>query len=118
MKVAVYFNLHRKTFSVKALEGENKGRVIHHADHVHLENAKFKVSQAGRERVLREKRKNVHAFVIGELKSLVQTPIVGERVTYNPYLYDTFVFSFNKQPVHSAKEAFLSCENKKASIYA
>ena len=70
MRVFVYFNLHKKCLSVKALEGESKGRVIAHADSVELVNATFKVSQAGRQRVLRERRKNVHAGVVGTMTNL------------------------------------------------
>jgi hypothetical protein len=118
MKVAVYFNLHKKTFSIKALEGANKGRVIDYSDDVTIENAMFKVSQAGRNRVLQEKRNNVHAYVIGELKSTEVAGIVGEKVTYNPYLYSTFVTAMHKTPMLNAKEVFLICRDKKAQIFA
>ena len=57
MRVFVYYNLHKKLWSVKALEGPQKGRVIRRANHVTLRDAMPKVSQKGRERVLREKRK-------------------------------------------------------------
>ncbi len=50
MRVFVYFNLHRKCLSVKALEGERKGRVIAHAKAVELVGVTFKVSEAGRQR--------------------------------------------------------------------
>ena len=65
MRVFVYFNLHKKCFSIKALEGADKGRVIAHRDTVVLDGCKLLVSEAGRQRVLREKRKNVHAGVSG-----------------------------------------------------
>lgn len=67
MKVFVYFNLHKKLFSIKALEGSNKGRVIAHSSSVSLKDASCKVSEAGRQRVIKEKRKNVHAGVVGTL---------------------------------------------------
>lgn len=118
MKVAVYFNLNKKTFSIKALEGAAKGRVIIYSDHVVVENAEFKVSQAGRQRVLQEKRKNVHAYVIGELKSIANACVVGEKITYNPYLCDSFVTVANKTAVHKAKEVFMICRDKKAAIFA
>lgn len=118
MKVAVYFNLHKKTFSIKALEGANKGRVIDYSDDVTIENAIFKVSQAGRNRVLQEKRKNVHAYVIGELKSSAEAAICGEKITYNPYLYNSFVTAMNKTAVFNAKEVFMICRDKKAQIFA
>lgn len=66
MKVFVYYNLHRACWSVKALEGEHKGRVVAHAQAVGLDGVEFKVSEAGRLRVLREQRKNVHAGAVGE----------------------------------------------------
>ena len=92
-RVFVYYNLHKHTWSVKALEGPHKGRVVTHSDTVLLRNARGKVSQAGRERVLREGRKNVHAGIVGEL---VHTGVEGyfpglTEVTYNPYKYKSFV---------------------------
>ncbi len=56
LKVFCYFNLHRKCFSIKALEGPNKGRVVAHSDKVLLSDGVFKVSEAGRQRVLRERK--------------------------------------------------------------
>ena len=53
MKVDVYFNLHKKLLSVR-----HKGRVIHHSNYVKIINPTFVVSEAGRQRVIREKRKN------------------------------------------------------------
>jgi hypothetical protein len=100
MRVFVYFNLHKRCYSIKALEGENKGRVIHHASRVMLAECGFKVSEAGRQRVLATKRKNVHAGVVGRLVGHVpHTCAMPEieidddatQVTYNPYKYTSFV---------------------------
>lgn len=106
MRVFVYRNLHKNCWSIKALEGENKGRVIYHADDVTLTDCVFRVSKAGRQRVLREKRKNVHAGVAGELirtnVPLVRMPQMT-AVTYNPYKYETFVRKYNDfMPVRTA----------------
>ena len=105
MKVYVYYNLHKKLFSVKALEGDRKGLVVAHRTHLMLEDVTFKVSQAGRQRVLREQRKNVHAGAQG-----TWVPDDGDRVadaldtltalTYNPYKYSTFVNKDTEEPVH------------------
>lgn len=93
MRVYVYFNLHKKCFSVKALEGENKGRVIAHSQEICLRDVTFKVSEAGRQRVLATKRKNVHAGVVGTVANWVDAPYDnnGQAVGYNPYKYDSFV---------------------------
>ena len=60
MRVFIYYNLHRRCWSVKALEGENKGTVIAHCESALLSGCVMKVSEKGRQRVLREKKKNVH----------------------------------------------------------
>ena len=107
MKVFVYFNLHKRVFSVKALEGAEKGRVIGHRTSLAIYSPVFKVSEAGRQRVVREKRKNVHAGVVGFLtapydwtKELVEwTPVL-----YNPYVFSSFVTPRGK-PVHKAQFA-------------
>lgn len=100
MKVFVYYNLHKHLWSVKALEGENKGRVIAHREFVLLANAEPKVSEAGRQRVLKEKRKNVHAGIVGEWKAEHKVEfyfnffdLESSHITYNPYKYDTFVYA-------------------------
>lgn len=107
MRVFVYFNLHKKCFSIKALEGAMKGKVIAHRDTVLLTECKFKVSETGRQRVLREKRKNVHAGVTGLWDEMSKrdeadfsfTSNVGRLVTYNPYKYASFVIKATEQPV-------------------
>ena len=78
MKVKAYFNLHSGLWSLMAIDGRHAGRVIAHAESVELVNVVFKVSEKGRQRVLREQRKNVHAFAIGELVGLE-----GMRLRYN-----------------------------------
>ena len=125
MKVFVYFNLHRKLFSIKALEGDMKGRVIAHRHTVLINDATFKVSEAGRQRVIREQRKNVHAGVSGTwinvdagrgLHSFVI--INGSAITYNPYKYNTFVHLYGEHPITSARLVALTVsESKRASIH-
>ena len=108
LKVFVYFNLHRKCWSVKALEGPNKGRVIDHTHEVWLDGVTFKVSEAGRQRVLREKRKNVHAGVVGWIAP--STGLINawwEPVYYNPYKVETFVKRATGIPIKQAKWAVL-----------
>ena len=113
MKVFVYFNLHKRVFSVKALEGAEKGRVIGHRTSLAIYSPTFKVSEAGRQRVVRERRKNVHAGVVGFLtapydwtKELVEwTPVL-----YNPYVFSSFVTMLGK-PVHKSQFARMNIVN-------
>lgn len=73
MRVRIYYNLKKAVWSVLAMEGPLKGRVVAHAKGVCLTEARTIVSKAGRERVLREKQKNVHAYIEGELQA-IQSP--------------------------------------------
>lgn len=119
MKVEVYRNLHNGKLSIR--DAKTK-LVIGHADRVKLTDVTFHVSQAGRERVLREKRKNVHAVVRGSLvsfmfgggykgrslSSYVQEGEVPQfamadnmQVKYNPYKAGSFMLG--DEPVHEAK---------------
>lgn len=76
----VYFNLHRKLWSV-----QTDGRLrAHWADVVLDGPVTFRVQAAGRARVLRERRKSVHAFACGSARE-GRAPRRGVRVTYNPY---------------------------------
>jgi len=140
MRVEVFFNLHTKLWSVRALSGADKGRVIGHAHTVLIRDASFVVQQAGRERVLREGRKNVHAFVRGNLEAVKWSysehamfprdsaawtswtrddtrytryaSEAGQAVTYNPYRYATFVDREAGSPVIDAPMACMTRDRK------
>ena len=109
-RVQVYYNLHKKCLSIR-----HKGKVIEHAQEVTLTDARFHVQQAGRERVLKQKRKNVHAYISGKLKEsfwFIQSPkyiwTAKQRVTYNPYKYKNFVDKEPLEPVASAEVVHIS----------
>lgn len=117
-RVFVYFNLHKRVFSIKALEGPSKGIVIAHHDSVQLSDCTFKVSAAGRARVLVERRKNVHAGVVGMWagESAVER---GTRVTYDPYKYGSFVVvDTPTSAVTHASEVNLIAKNGQTVVFA
>lgn len=109
-KASVYFNLHRKVFSMKQRKAQGKGsHVTGHAPTVILTNVTFKVLEAGRQRVLEEQKKNVHAFVEGTLEPYQGQGIGGYREAYyNPYKVSTFVDKESGAPLTSAKVVILS----------
>ena len=132
LKCFVYFNLHRKVWSIKALEGEHKGRVIAHSSMVEMSDCSFKVSEAGRQRVLRDKRKNVHAGIVGVVRTIGENMDTLSRtamrreanwvrhgghpaytpITYNPYKFSTFVRRSTETPVTSARWALLDADTR------
>ena len=90
-RVNVYFNLHKKVWSIR-----QSGKVIKHTDFICLRDVKFRVSKKGRERVLKEQKKNVHAYASGYIISFgdavpERAPKDARWITYNPYMNDTFV---------------------------
>jgi len=100
MKAAVYWNLHKNIFSIQSREKENYGKVVAHKDSVVVGLPKFVVRQAGREKVLKDKSKNVHAFVVGNVEPDMFFNLgPGRLVTYNPYKYNSFVMADTKEPI-------------------
>ena len=113
MRVEVYFNLHKHVFSVRQC---STGRVILHTDKVHIRDPQFVVRKSGRDRVLREGKKNVHAFVRGEITHFDDfNPdyLDYSLVSYNPYKHDTFVDVQDVTPVRTAKRAVLEVRQVK-----
>jgi hypothetical protein len=104
MKVKVYYNLHKKCLSV----ADSKGKVIEHTDSIFLKDAKFRVQPAGRKRVLKEKRKNVHAYVSGERSRMKKGLKFKKTLTYDPYKYDSFVDAKSKQRMTEAENVYIT----------
>lgn len=113
MKVAVYFNLTKNIFSVQSREKESYGRVIDHVESVVLKAPKFVVRQSGRNKVIKDQQKNVHAFVVGTVSETgverdSSMPVLLEEViTYNPYKSGSFVKLETGSAVNSAEFAIL-----------
>lgn len=111
-KVSVYYNLHNHKWSV--IDYKTR-RLIGHAPALLLKNFNTTVREAGRIRVINEKRKNVHAFINGTLFDLYFVNVEQQQafgaltvkfmshrpneefniwqLTYNPYVHTTFMIS-------------------------
>ncbi len=92
LRVRVYWNLHKKLWSIQSTK---TNKVIGHDNHVVLSEAKFVVRKGGQKRVREQGKKNVHAFAVGMLASpfISHPPIENfgwNRVRYNPYEDDYF----------------------------
>jgi hypothetical protein len=107
-RVKIYRNLHKKCLSV--LHRTKKGwRLWKHVPRIEVLNVVFKVSQAGRERVLREKRKNVHAFVEGDYVGGSNVASSNLRLLrYNPYEAGHFFDAETKKPVKESSWASIN----------
>jgi hypothetical protein len=132
MKVMVYCNNKRGLLCIRALEGEDKGKIVARVEQLQMKDVEFKVSQAGRARVLETGRKSIHAGIVGEIEALwgatlregienstilglaVGKPfgkVEGEAVFYNPRKVSTFVRKSDQTPVTRASRVRLDrCE--------
>jgi hypothetical protein len=98
-RVRVYRNLNNGKISVMY-----KQKVVAHGSTVCLADVKMIVSEASRQRVLKEKTRNVHAFMEGVL---VEECHGTEAVTYNPYAGPTFTLKSTGKPILTARFASL-----------
>lgn len=98
--VKAYLNLHLPgRLSIIAKSGAQKGKVVGHPLALVLKDCRFVVSEAGRQRVLKERCKNVHAGVHGDVVTAAFEPhelesfeaefaraaSAGALLRYNPY---------------------------------
>ena len=102
-RIDIYLNLHKPGYlSVRSASGPDRGRVIAHVQGIDLKDVVFKVSETGRDRVRRNRRKEVHAVVRGtitqcltEAQSCLITNYLADHggipVRYNPYETDFFI---------------------------
>lgn len=121
MRVKVFKNLNKGCLSIIALEGPYKNKVVAYAHSAYVnDGVEMKISEASRQRVLKERVKNVHAFVVGSLAciDLIETryPIDRElaglpmatdhlhekKVRYNPYIRGEFFDAETGEAIHHA----------------
>ncbi|CAG5087803.1 Gp88 [Thermobacillus xylanilyticus] len=106
----IAYHVVKNCFSVR---DRRSRKVIGYTDRIVLYDVQFVVSQAGRARVLRERQKNVHAFVVGKYDETLQSLSIDptyQQAYYNPYRTETFINRATLIPVQSAKIAI--CENR------
>ena len=124
-RIRVYYNLHRKCFSIQDYQ---TGLVTEHIDKLFMTNAMFVVRKSGNERVKKEGKKNVHAFVNGIRQPKWQNTdhCNNYEVKYNPYTMDFFhykrvMLEFNAWlPIdrHWIGNVWLFMHDNKPNIYA
>lgn len=95
--VEIYKNLHNGLWSVR-----QNGLIVAHVESFVLKQVFFKVSESGRQRVIAEQRKNVHAFIcglldpekinfLGEDKKAFHADLMKQsKLSYNPYFGPLF----------------------------
>jgi len=111
----IYYNINKRVFSIRA-----KKTPVTYTVAARVDLPKFVVREGGRQQVLREKQKNVHAFIKGEMETLDHVPCLAglRKVSYNPYYAGHFYDCETHTAIHAAQYAVLLLdENKRPQVY-
>lgn len=107
--VRVFRNWKRGCYNI--MQG---GRVVACAREVRLRQVEFRVREPGRQRMLRLRRRNVHAYAVGWLLDHVHPQegralgaIAGRTLFYDPYRFSSFVDAESHLPIRYAELAQL-----------
>jgi ribosome maturation protein Sdo1 len=113
----IYRNLHKGNFSIQGYVKHKKGyRVVDRVCSAILKNVTFRVYESGRQKVLEEQRKNVHAYVTPisyDVKVIKNYDVSKLReIYYNPYKHETFVYKDTGEMVCGVIDKVLLKNNK------
>lgn len=112
-RVKVYRNLTKNCYSIADAK---TGLVLAYADYVTLTDTNYKVSESGRQRVLRQKKKYVHAFIVGSFqggKYAYPGDTLKNKVSYNPYKKDHFYNKDTGKKIEKSIVAYCTPKNVK-----
>ncbi len=105
-KVKVHYHLRAKNFTVQEYIKGVGWRKAMAVDDIILHDVEFKVSEASRQRCIREGRRNVHAYAIGTVfryGKLQSAHMIGATpIRYNPYVAGSFMAVDFGEPVCGA----------------
>ncbi len=112
----VYRNLHKKCWSVQTYIKGHGWRLYNWYHELIIKNPVFIVYEKGRQKVIEQKKKNVHAYIMGELELSEPIPKFRQdqhiKINYNPYT-DEFFYLGNSgvRPDIKLTEVYLSKDN-------
>ena len=105
-RVAVYKNLHKAAWSIRAVDGPDKGTVVAHAQAVAIVDASMHVGINAQRRIAAGARREVHAWIVGTLADV--TLANPQRLTYRPHERPEFFIAATGQPVWTADAVVLT----------
>lgn len=103
--VRIAYHAVKRCFSIRDAKTR---KVIGYTDRIVLRNVCFLVSQAGRERVLKERVKHIHAYVLGLFEQDLQqlsreNEGCDDEAYYNPYNTVCFINKSTKEQLTYAE---------------
>ena len=110
MKYRIYFNLHKKCFSIQHYIKGKGYRLLCHQDNFIAIKPTFKVYVNGRNKVLKEKQKNVHAYILTDNIILLDNIYLCNfnELLYNPYRFDYFFDKDTEDKIGSLDKIYFS----------
>jgi hypothetical protein len=118
-----YRNLNNGSISVRQRVGKS-WLVVGHTHNLVIQNPIFTVSEPSRQRVIREQRKNVHAFSCGILigQNIDALPPI-EEIYYDPYTLPYFAWRETNLKIDRAdllvvidNQVFCSTESRRSQL--
>lgn len=107
--VEVYRNLHTPNSELFSIRDKKSGLVLSHGSNFVAKNVKCKVRENGRQTVIKNRRKLVHAFLICNFKEEQELNIDGlDELYYNPYLTPTFINKTTGEEIHNAETIYFA----------
>ncbi|HEY9664829.1 MAG TPA: hypothetical protein V6C65_40840 [Allocoleopsis sp.] len=101
--IRIYRNLNNGTMSIQA-KVDKSWKVVGHVTDCVVSDVSFKIQDGGRQRVIREGRKNVHAWGQGVLVCQFDSDIFAPiDLSYNPYEDTTFKQRHTDNPIVSCR---------------
>lgn len=88
-----------------------------HPESVVVKDVTLVVNESGRQKVVEQQRKNVHAYVRGKVanpQTMPRNPTEITPLTYDPYTFEQFVDANTKKPIQAA--TYVLCQPN--SVYA
>lgn len=109
-QVRVYWNVNKYTYSIQTKQ-DGRWKVADYQNICLIKNAKFTVRPGGNKKVKETGRKNVHAWVEGELiaNHVWLAGNVSKDVVYNPKEHTQFMC--NNVPIYEANYCWLGQNN-------
>jgi hypothetical protein len=102
LQTRIYRNLRTGTMSLQQKFG-NSWLVIGHVTNVVIKHPKFYVSEPGRQRVIKERQKNVHAYSTGILVNVALEKLPDlQEIYYCPYAQSYFSWKQTGEPITHA----------------
>ena len=105
----------RFVWSIRAADGPHRGKVSGHAETVVLRDPVFKVAESTRQRIIRDTRRAVCAYIRGTVCSRRDVDLFADllyrvRISFNPYQSPTFYRCDTRAPVHSADAVIFTAD--------